>query len=163
MSKKGWKTAEEVIAEQNSNPEFVRRRAEKEQRRKQREKEYAEIERPIVECMRAVGFEANSIIDAIQKFAPLPDELVAVLLQGVTTSTDIKLLEWLIRALAAARNPFDGRPLVECYAMYNDCNLRWVIANTIGCAKPLYVEDWVKTALQDEVLGKLLRALGIRK
>src|SRR5260221_2924383 len=148
MNKKNWKTAGEIMAELNSNPEFVRRKAEKEKRRVEREKRFAALERPILDAIGARGFEAASITDLIEKYSPLPAEIVDVLLEGVEQATDAKLLEWLVRALAVAGQPFDGRPLVNCYETFKDDNLRWVITNTIACAKPHSIDEWIQKALQ---------------
>jgi hypothetical protein len=150
MTKKNWKTAGEIMAELNSNPDFVRRKAEKEKRREEREKRFAALERPILDELKASGFEAGSITELIKKSRPLPHEIVVVLLGGIETATDVKLLEWLVRALAAAGHPFDGRPLVKCYETFKDDNLRWVIANTIACAKPHSIDDWIDKALQNK-------------
>jgi hypothetical protein len=158
-----WRTAEEVIAEQNSNPEFLRKKAEKEERRRKREAEFAAVERPLLDRMKSAGYEADSIIEAIKKFAPLPDRLVAILLEAVTTTADIKHLEWIIRALAATRHPFDGRPLMECYQRVNDINLRWVILNTIACSKPHSIGDWIEEITRDPYVAETLEKLGYYK
>src|ERR1022692_1550645 len=141
------------MADVNSTPEFLHRRAEKEKRTKEREERFAVLEGPIVERLKTIGFDAGSVIDAVQKYSPLPKEFVDVLFEGIKHSSDLKLLEGLIRALAAARESFDGRPIVECYERFNDWNLRWVIANTIACAKPHSIDSWIDKALNDPVLG----------
>ncbi len=161
MSKKNWKTAQELMAELTGNPDFLRRQAEKEQRRKEREERNAAMERPILDDLRVSGFDAPSIVDTVNKYSPLPDEIVDVLLTGVENSTDLKLLESLVRGLGAAAHPFDGRPLVKCYETFNDYNLRWVIANTIALVRPHSIDAWIEDALRNPVLGKTLRQLGI--
>ncbi len=163
MSKKNWKMAQELMAELNSNPDFLRRKAEKEQRRKEREEHFGAMERPIVDQVRARGFDASSITEAVKRYSPLPDEIVAVFLNGVENSADLKLLETLIRGLGAAAHPFDGRPLVKCYETFKDDNLRWAIANTIALARPHSIDDWIEDALHNPVLGKTLRELGFDK
>lgn len=163
MSEKKWKTAQELMAELNSNPDFLRRKAEKEQRRKEREEHFGSLECPILDKLRTSGFDAPSITEVVKRFSPLPDEIVDVFINGVENSADVKLLESLIRGLGAATNPFDGRPLVKCYENFNDDNLRWVIANTIVLARPHSIDDWIEEALHNPVLGKTLRELGIDK
>src|SRR5262245_46171842 len=125
MSKKNWKTAQELMAELEQKPEFLRRRAEKERRKREREERFAILEHPILAKLRQQGFEVISIVDLVHKYSPLPPEVVADLLDALTNSTDLMLSETLIRALAAAAMPFDGRPLVNCYEASNNDNLRW--------------------------------------
>lgn len=163
MSDEKWKTAEELMTELNKNPEFLRRRAAKDKRRKEREEEFAQLERPVVERMRAIGFEAISITDAIKKYSPLPDKLVELLLDSIRQSSVVKLLEWLIRALAAARRPFNGQALIECYDKFNDIELRWVILNTIACAKPHSIDNWIQNASRDPYVAETLEKLGYKK
>jgi hypothetical protein len=164
MKKKKWKSAQELMAELNSNPDFVRRTTDKEQRRNEREQHYRAMERSILDELGARGIDAPSIADAVKKYSPLPDEVVNVFLTGVETTADLKVLETLIRGLGAAAHPFDGRPLAKCYDSCNDENLRWVIANTIALARPHSISDWLQDALRrDPGLGKTIRELGIDK
>ncbi len=163
MEQEKWYTAAEVIARQNADPEFLRKQAARDERRRERAERFAQSERPVVERMNAIGFDASSIIDAINKFSPLPERLVEVLLDAITSSSDVKLLEWLIRALAPARRPFDGRPLAECYKRINDFDLRWVILNTIACAKPHSIDAWIAEVSQDPYVAETLQKLGHKK
>lgn len=163
MGDEKWKTADELMTELNRNPEFLQRRAAKDKRRREREEQFAKLESPVVERMRAVGFEASSIVDAIKKYSPLPDQLVELLLDSIGKSSDVKLLEWLIRALAAARRPFNGQALTECYDKVNDIELRWVILNTIACANPHSIDDWIAEVRKDPYVSETLQKLGYRE
>ncbi len=168
MNDDSWKTADELMAELENNSEFVRRRAEKQQRLQEREERVAAQERPIIEGLRALGFELSEVSEAVRKYAPLPDEFVAVLLDAVKQIGDLdeythsNVLEMIIRALGAAARPFDGRPLVECYEKNTDPTVRWVICNTISLVRPTNIEDWVQKALADPQISKTLRKLGFK-
>jgi hypothetical protein len=160
MKKKTWQTAEQFMAELNSNPEFLRRKAEKDARRREREEHLQALERPILDKLKECGFDAPSIADLVEIYSPLPDVVVGVLLDSLEQCANTKTLESLIRALGAAARPFDGRPLVKCYESFNDDTLRWVIANTIALVRPHSIDAWIAEALSDPVRGVTLRNLG---
>src|SRR6266849_3823927 len=169
MNEETRKTADELMAELESNPDFVRRSAEKQQRRQARAERVAAQERTIIERLRALGFELSEVSEAAGKYAPLPDEFVAVLLDAVRQYGDVKeytysnVLEMIIRALGAAGHPFDGRTLVECYEKNTDPTVRWVICNTISLARPTNIEDWIQKALANPQIAKTLREVGLKK
>jgi len=163
MEQEKWKTAAEIIAEQNANPEFLRKQAARAKRRQEQAERFAELERPVIDRMKALGFDASSITDAIHKYSPLSELLVELLLDSISQSSEVKLLQWLIRALAAAGRPFNGQPLIECYHKSNDIELRWVILNTIACAKPHSIDDWIAKVSQDPYVAETLQKLGYKK
>lgn len=169
MSDKKWKTADELMSELEGNPDFVRRRAEKEQRRKARAERGDAQERPILERLQALGFELTEVSEAAGKYGPLPDEFIEVLLDAVRQYADVKeytysnVLQMVIRALGAAARPFDGQPLVECYENNNDPTVRWVICNTIALVRPHGIDDWIQKALANPQTAKILRDVGFKK
>jgi hypothetical protein len=163
MSRKGWKTAEGLMAELNADPNYRRRRAEKDRRLQERLERYAAAERPVLEKLKALGVEANSVEEVTTKYCPLPEPVVDVLLGELAGIAENVILEMMIRAIGAAAQPFDGRPLVACYEAKNDPTLRWVILNTVAIAKPHSIDEWIDKAFQDPWMGKTLRQLGYRK
>lgn len=169
MSNNDWKTADELMSELESNPDFVRRQAEKDQRRKARAERVAAQERPILERLRALGFDLSEVSEAAGKYAPLPDKFVEVLLDAVRQYAEVKeytysnVLQMVIRALGAAARPFDGRLLVECYEKNNDPTIRWVICNTIALMRPHHIDDWIEKALANPQIAKSLREVGFKK
>lgn len=169
MSNEEWKTADDLMAELERKPDFVQMRGEKEQRRKERAERVAAQESPILERLRALGFELSEVSEAAGKYAPLPDEFVAVLLDAVSEYAEVKeytysnVLEMIIRALGAAGHPFDGRPLTECYDKNTDPTVRWVVCNTIALVRPHHIDDWINKALANPQTAKLLREVGFKK
>src|SRR5262245_57727212 len=99
---KGWKTAEELMKELEQDPEFVRRRNEKEERRQRREQFYAEMNRPLLDTLRSLGFDATSLEDVIQKYAPLPGVVVEILLKSLETYQD-----WVVPEAVLRQNQLD--------------------------------------------------------
>lgn len=164
MSKKdSWKTAAELDAELAKDAEFQRLAAEKAKRRQEREAAFTILERPILDDLTLCGYEAASIHQALRRYAPLPIGFVDVLLDWVSRSTDLRILETLIRALGAAHQPFDGRTLAKCFDENRDENLRWVILNTVAIAKPHSIEEWLAKVLQNPAWRKTLVELGYRE
>jgi hypothetical protein len=154
-----WQSAEEFLAELERDPEYCQRRAARRKRFEERRKLYAALEQPILADLGTEHIEAASITDLIQRYSPLSSTICNVLLRWVARSTDARLLEMLIRALAAAGQRFDGRQLVKCYRETKDENLKWVILNTIAITKPHSIDEWLDMALKDPIIGKQLHDL----
>jgi HEAT repeat protein len=158
--KKNRRTAEEVMAELEQDPEYVRRRAAIDEKFRRLEDRDALLERPILAKLRSRGYVASSIKDALEKFAPLPPDLTEVLLRTLEACEDDRIRESVVRALGAAANPFDGRTLVKCYESTHDEGLRFAILNTIALSKVHSINDWLAKARRDPYLHKTLENLG---
>jgi hypothetical protein len=176
MTKRKWITAEELMSQLDHDPNYRRGVDEKNRKEQDRAARDAALELPILQKLRALGFVGDSIWDLTEKYCPLPQQLAEVLLDEVRrltsqisrysdyySSTEVRVLDALIRGLAAAASPFDGRPLVKCYETTRDPSLRWVIANTIASARPHSIDDWIEKALKEPWLAKTLRDLGYGK
>jgi hypothetical protein len=67
----------------------------------------------------------------------------------------------VVRQLAVAAEPFDGRPLVELFEGTTSWYfLRWAILNTIACAMPHSIDAWRHKARRDAWIEKTLQAIG---
>lgn len=164
MSKfKGPMTAEELMAKLANDPEYQERRRRRDDKSRRRREYHAELVGPILERLRQAGFAADSIQDAVKQFAPLPQDVVDIILASLETCPDNRIRESLIRALAAAAQPFDGRLLVKCYdTTKDDEGVRFAILNTIALIKPYSIEDWLVKAGQNSYLRQKLADLGYR-
>jgi hypothetical protein len=74
----------------------------------------------------------------------------------------------MVRLLAAVYKPFDGQALTRLFdeTLRQDTDkmetehalalgdLRWAIANTIACARPLGVANWLRKTIRDPRLGQ---------
>ena len=161
MTKKRWIKAEDLMAELQKDPEYLRHRAERDEKFQRLRHKYAELERPILEKLRSHGYQADSIADIVKNFAPLPSVVVAVILGALDTCEDGGVCESLVRALGAAAEPFDGRPLVMLYERTRDPNLQWVIANTIALTRPHSIDEWLRKARENPDLRSTLENLGL--
>jgi hypothetical protein len=162
MTKKRSRTAEELMAELAKDSEFLRRRAQRDEKNKGLKAKYAALEAPVLETLASYGYQANSIEDAVKIFAPLPEALVDVLLQGLDKSTDDRMSESLVRALGAAQRPFDGTALVRCYEKTYDDSLRWAVLNTIALAAPHSIDAWLGQVTKNPAVAKTLNDLGYK-
>jgi hypothetical protein len=146
-------TAAELMAKLEADPEFRKRTAEKEEQRAVRRDRLQEVERPILDELRRTGITAGSIEDMTNRYAPLAPEIVRVLLDWLPRVQDDRVREAVVRALAAAREPFDGTPLVNCFLRDTSGTLRWPIANTMAEARPFGIADWLCDAVKNRSYG----------
>jgi hypothetical protein len=151
--KRRKKTAGELMAEMEADPDFQRRRAEKERRYAELAARFDEIERPIRDALRQIGVEGESIQEMTRRYAPLSAQIVEVLLDWLPRVKEDRVKESLVHSLGAAREPFDGRPLVEAFVSDRSDTLRWPIANTIAEARPFGITEWVIEAVQTPAFG----------
>jgi hypothetical protein len=154
-------TAEKLMKSLENDADYRHRRAEREGKFRRLREKYAELDRPILESLRELGFESNSIDEVTRKFTPLPEAIVEVLLDSLDHCADDRMCESIVRAIGASKESFDGRPLVNRFHQTPDEALRWAIINTIALRKPHSIESWLESARNDPVLGKALRDLAI--
>jgi hypothetical protein len=163
------RTAEEVLRELQKDPAWVAARRADEQKRKQWAVEFRRLERPILEDLRAVGVVVTTIGNAKEweRYVPLQPEVVEVLVRWLDRA-HWKLKESLIRSLATAEKPFDGRPLVEVFEQiltedldeldFEEARAKadwgWVIGYTIAETRPHGITDWVIRTVQNPNLNK---------
>jgi hypothetical protein len=153
MGKK-TETAKEIVDRLLNNPEYCEMMKEKKLRRSIRNQDLENIERPIIQELERSGVHAEDISDLISKYAPLPPEIVKILLSWISKIEQDNVLDMLVRALAAPAEPYDGSPLVRLFEATNSLyGLRWVIGNTIECAVPTNITEWVVNAVQNTSYG----------
>lgn len=142
------------------DPEFCRRQQEKLEALRQAELEDERRFAPLLHELAEAGFEAPTIYEIPGRYAPLPAAAVEILLRTFPTFSDDGLKEVVIRQLSAAAEPFDGRSLVECFAESTSSSLRWAILNTVACARPHSIGEWLREARNDTYIEKTLRGIG---
>ncbi len=158
MSKKGRKGVS--VDELFKDPEFCRRNEERLEEIRQAELEAERIFAPLMRKLARAGFDAPSIYDVAERYVPLPRAAVEILLSYITSFDDDNAKEDIVRQLVAPEQPFDGRPLVDCFESTTNSSLRWAILNTIACARPHSIDEWLRTALRDTWIETTMRALG---
>jgi len=150
-----WKTADELMAELEAKPEFQMRMTEKAQRRAERKALIAQIEEPLLAELRELGIDVRYVSELCQpENVPVSPEVVSILLKWLPLVSHDRVKDAIIRAVGASREPFDGKPLVECFlADRGDESLRWPIANTMAVAKPTGIADWLAGAVRERRYG----------
>jgi hypothetical protein len=153
-------TAAELMAKLDKDSQFQELRSAKEERRRHRQDAFDLQIAPYVSMLNCQGVCGDSIQHIAEENAPLSNSAVDILLLALMELDEPRVLETIVRALAAAKAPFDGRPLVKCFESTRDEALKWAIANTIACNHPLYVDEWVKKLCENPYWKKTLRGLG---
>jgi hypothetical protein len=119
---------------------------------------------PILEELRAAGFPANSISDLVERYAPLSRPVVDVVLKWIPLQVLVNAQSALVRSLAAAGVPFDGRPLVDLFESTDSDMLRWAISNTLYEGRARNCTEWIEKAVTKSEYGDarqmLMTALG---
>ncbi|MGO8753387.1 MAG: hypothetical protein ACLQNE_46215 [Thermoguttaceae bacterium] len=149
------RTAGEITAD----PEFQERQAETYRKLAERQAAFAVIERPIMDELRKVGVAAASVDEMVKGYAPLSPQIVQVLLDWLPRVQEDRIKESMIRALGAAKEPFDGRPLADCFMHDTSETLRWPIANSMAIARPLEISDWLVEAVKNRLFGSARQML----
>jgi len=149
------KTAAELMAELNSDPEYLARKAEKEEARQKLLAQRAKEAAPVVAALRTAGIEVQSIWDLSDGGKAYP-EAIPVLFEQLKYDYPDHVREGILRALATpdARGRWDE--LVGIFE-YNTANLspeiRYVAALALsGAADETVLDDVIRLA-QDKRLG----------
>ncbi len=157
MSRKA-KTAAELMAELQNDPEFRRRELETEQKRLLNAQKYAEFMGPTLARLREAGFAGSSLHEIVKMFAPLPSKAVEILISALNEVSEYRGKEAIVRALAAASAPFDGGSLVKCFEGTSDEALRWTVLNTVASVHPHSIDVWL-SKIRSTSYGDTLRDL----
>lgn len=92
-------TAAELMAKLNADPEFVAKRAREEEERLKREAEYRRAEAPLVDELRAAGYQVQSAWDLVNTPGSYPNA-VPILLAHLSRPYPAAVREGIARALA---------------------------------------------------------------
>ena len=158
--KRGWQSAGDFMAELEQDPEYMRMRAEKDERHRLVQAQCDQILQPILERLADAGFPANSIQQVVAKFAPLPQPAVEILLDSLKGCREVRVQESLVRALGAAEFRFDGQPLAKLFTNTSDEGLRFAIFNTIALVRPTSISEWLDAVQQNDYYRQKLTDLG---
>jgi hypothetical protein len=154
------KTSAELMAELQSDPEFRAREAEADRKRIVREQEHQRLMRPLLLRLEQIGVSGTTLQEIVRRFAPLSPDAIQILLSALPEIDAPRPKESIVRALGAASEPFDGRPLIECYEQTRDEGVKWAVLNTIALARPHSIETWLAT-IRHTPAGDTLRKLSV--
>ncbi len=114
-----------------------------------------------MKALASRGYRAASLDELVRSHAPLSHDLAAALVESLRQVSEPSLLEGIVRALGAARETFDARPLAQLFEASDSSTLRWAIANTLAETRPAGLGDWLLRALQERRYGKAREMLAL--
>lgn len=149
MKKRRAMTAKELMAELENDPDYQAGLRAQEQRLAA----IRESERTVIREIQEAGVHVDSLADLRQRYLPLPDEVVQVLLRCLESVVP-QVQDEIVRTLASVEKPFDVRPLTRLFEMTESDSLRWAIANTLTELRPLDLREWLVEALARREYGR---------
>src|SRR5215471_16384354 len=99
MDTKNGKTAGELIAELEANPEFVARQREKEEALAEKVREWRRAEQPLIAELKKVGEQVETVWDLVNTSRPYP-KAIPVLLEHLQRPYPDRVREGIARALS---------------------------------------------------------------
>jgi hypothetical protein len=111
---KGWVSAEDLMKELESDPDYLARQAQDDARRARRDAELAVAEKPLLEELRTVGCNVESAWDLVNKDDPYP-KVLPILLEHLSRPYPDRVREGIARALAVRDARFAWGTLKELY------------------------------------------------
>lgn len=137
-------TAAELMAKLNADPEFVAKRSREEEERRKREAEYRLAEAPLVDELRAAGFQVQSVWDLVNTPASYP-KAVPILLAHLPRPYPPAVREGIARALAVRETKAPGwNVLTRLYIDEPEARVRGGLAAAIAATA------------DDEVIGDVI-------
>lgn len=160
MTKKTSVTAAELLAKLNRDPAYRRKIEERAKRQQQRKKAYDQMLAPYLRDINRRGYAGASLEEVIKNHSPLPPPIIQILLSSLVSLKEPRVLESVVRALAAADHSFDGKALVQCFESTNDESLKWAIVNTVALRRPTGTNQWETQLRNHPYWDKTFRELG---
>lgn len=121
-------TAEEWLRQLNQDPAFRARREEREEAIRQRRRFREHAEKPLVEALREVDLEVDSVWDLVGTKDPYP-RAIPILLEHLNGEYPAKIREGIGRALAVrVLSPEDWQVIRRCFVEEPDTEAKWALA-----------------------------------
>jgi len=123
MKKRTWITADELMAELNSDPKYVAERARKEEELANKEREWRRAEAPLIQDLRAIGVVVASAWDLVNKAGKYPKAL-PVLLHHLQRPYPDPVREGIARALGVREAKFGWQVLIQLYQIEREARAK---------------------------------------
>lgn len=142
--------AVDFIKQLEQNPEYREMQRLKEEQTKKKLSEIRMIEAPFIKLLHENGFNDINKAGDLLDLKKINTKLTALLLDWIPQMSNRHgSQEMLVRALAKADKPFDGKLLKELFdSKDNTESFKWVVGNTIASANVENVNDWLKRKLR---------------
>jgi HEAT repeat protein len=146
--------AAELIARLNADPEWVAREKERDEALQRKAEEWRVAELPLVEALRAVGYELESAWDLVNIKTPYPDAL-PILLAHLSRPYPRRVREGIARALAVPEAKFAWEALVKLFKEEPNGEVKDGLAAAVANVARAYKElvEQVIPLARDRTLG----------
>jgi len=157
-------TAAELVTQLEQNPEFSRRREEREKQRQQVIEINRQASLPILVELAWAGFSLNSISDLYSERLNYRDA-IPILLRWLPRVDNLDVKEAIVRALSVPwAKPSAASALIEEFRKANDprgASIKWAIANALSIVADDSVFTEIVELVQDKGNGKAREMLAI--
>jgi len=124
-------TAAELMARLNADPAFLERRRQKEAELKAKHERYLAAAEPVLQELRALGYQVESIGDLRRPPVYKYPDAVPVLVRWLPRISDPSVKEDIIRTLSVPWARAAVPTLLEEFERVSDDALRWVVGNAL--------------------------------
>jgi hypothetical protein len=163
MNKRKGKTAAELMAELERDPEYVAQRRQRDDERRRKEEEYARAEAPLVKELREAGIEIASVWDLVNSPNTYPQSL-PLLLEHLQRPYPDAVREGIARAMAVPDAKFAWPILMKLYEEGAETRTKDGLAVAISAIADQQNIDEIIRLVRDDRHGAsrvlLLSALG---
>lgn len=165
MAKAEWRTAAEIMAERERDPEWVARRDAREAEMREKEARYLEEETPLREDLHRLGYPVKWVWDFVNAKKNYYLSAIPTLIEHLQRPYSDEVREGIARSLAMreARGTAGGAIVAVLGESGLGDQLRWALANTLTTVADRSNRDAIKALLETEtnqdVADRLARAL----
>ena len=159
MKKKGPITAGELMAQLNKDPKYKAKHKAQLKSQAIAIELYDRAEAPILRDIKNAGFKLSSLYE-LHHMIP-KKEIVELLVKWLPNINNERVLDAIVRALAASKTPFSGTVLSNVFEETTSQSLRWTVANTIAEARPSDISEWVLETFKNVKYGKSREMLAL--
>jgi HEAT repeat protein len=148
------KSAAELMAELQKDPEYVARMRQREQQQCANAENYARAAEPVLNELGAKGFRVSTIGELRQRKLDYRSA-IPVLLHWLLQISDPQVKEDIVRTLSVSRaKPAAAPALIEEFRKAENAELRWAIANGLAVVADDTVFEEMVQLIQDKEHGK---------
>jgi len=155
--------ASDLMAELQSDPEWVERDRQREERRQADEAYFRREEVPLVAELARAGYDVKSVYDFVNSSASYAPAL-PVLIEHLGGNYPPRIREGIARALAVQEaRGIAGRPVLNALREEQNADVRWVLANSLTIVADQTDAETIKSLIGDpsfeDVRERLQQAL----
>ena len=141
--------ASDLMAELQSDPQWVERDRQREERRQADETYFRQEEAPLVADLARAGYDVKSVYDLVNSSASYLSAL-PVLIGHLGRTYPTRIREGIARALAVQEAlGIAGRPVLEALREEQSPDVRWALANSLTIVAEKSDAEAIKSLIDD--------------